>query len=716
MVANGDDLFSSSWYRVSDLKISLHQHTKISRHVYRDVIWHVLQNHISGQSYRFNSDVYRLITLMDGKRSLQQIWELCFSSMADNMPTQEDIIQIVMSLYLSDIIKFNDAPDIEELFLRQKKQKKQKILQYFKSPLSIKIPVFDPERFLTATAFLIRPLFHPLVACIWLVFVLYGIMLAGIHWDELNNNMSDKILTLENILLAVLVYPVVKCFHELGHAYSVKYWGGEVHEIGIMFLVFYPVPYVDASASTVFENKYQRMLVAAAGIMVELFIAAIAMILWTLSEPGLLRAILYNVLLITGVSTVIFNGNPLLKFDAYFVLSDGLEIPNLAQKSAQYIAYLLQHHIFAVKNIPRPELSKGEAKWLIIYGVASYLYRLSLMITIALFIAGKYFVLGVLLAVSTLFQGLLLPMIKGAYRLWSNVKLAYQIKRFYLLLSVFFLLLFLLLFIIPFPYASSTQGVVLASENASLRTTEGGFVSRSFIENGISVKQGDLLLELDGYELGLEIQLLQFQLEEIDKRIQASYADQTTATILQEEKTFLIKRLIQLKQRKQRLRVFATKDGTLVKDSSHLLGRYIYRGELLGQVIIQGDGTFITALIASEDIDYIRQYTNKVELKFASELSQTFSQQIVHISPAALNTLPSDILSIDGGGEIATNTTADGEKVTFRKYFHIDIKCPENRLLYPNERVHIVFRHPAEPLYLRLYRGVRRFFLRYFDV
>ena len=717
MSGNGDDLFSSSWHRIADLKISLHSHTTISRHVYRNVVWHILQNHITGQSFRFNPDVYRLIALMDGQRSLQQVWELCFSSMEENMPSQDDIIQIILSLYQADIIILSDAPEIEEVFLRQEKQKKQKRLQYIKSPMSIKISLFDPEIFLDATKSLIKPLFTPIAAFIWISLVIYAIFQAGIHWDALNNNMSDRVFTLENILLTIVVYPIVKTFHELGHAYSVKHWGGEVHEIGVMFLIFYPVPYVDASASIAFENKYQRMFVAAAGIIVELLIASIAMILWTLSEPNLFRAILYNIILITGVSTVIFNGNPLLKFDAYFVLSDALEIPNLGQKSNQYLGYLLQYYLFSVKNLPAPELTKGEAKWLIIYGIASYIYRLILMLTIALFIAGKYFLLGILLALSSIYQGFILPMIKGSKELWKNVTAAYKRKRLYIICTIFIILLFLLFIIIPFPYATASQGVVLASDNASLHAAEGGVVINNRMKNGLIVKKGDLLLELNDYELNLEIKLLNLQINEIDYRIQASFFDQSSASILQEERDFLIKRLSQLKQRKGRLKIFASKQGTLIKNGDNLLGRYIYRGEELGQIINQGKETFITTLISSEDIDYIRQHSLKTaELKFSSNLTQTFEEDIIHISPAALNSLPSNILSIDGGGQIATKQSKTGEKITFRKYFHINIKRPSNIKIYPNERVNIVFRHQPEPLYLRIHRGLRRFFLRYFDV
>jgi len=129
----------------------------------------------------------------------------------------------------------------------------------------------------------------------------------------------------------------VKALHELGHAYALKHWGGEVHELGLMFLVFLPVPYVDATGSASFGQKWQRALVGAAGIIVELLLSAIALFIWLNAEEGLVRAFAFNVMVIGGVSTVFFNGNPLLRFDGYYILSDLVEIPNLGDRSKRYL-------------------------------------------------------------------------------------------------------------------------------------------------------------------------------------------------------------------------------------------------------------------------------------------------------------------------------------------------------------------------------------------
>ncbi len=160
--------------------------------------------------------------------------------------------------------------------------------------------------------------------------MLTGVVLAVLHWPELTSDVTDRVLATENVALIMCVYPIVKSLHELGHAYATKVWGGEVHEVGVMLLVFIPVLYVDASASAAFRQKHRRIVVGAAGIMVEMALAAIALIVWIYAAPGLGRTVAFNVILIGGVSTLLFNGNPLLRFDGYYIFSDLIEIPNLA--------------------------------------------------------------------------------------------------------------------------------------------------------------------------------------------------------------------------------------------------------------------------------------------------------------------------------------------------------------------------------------------------
>src|SRR5262249_31618300 len=191
-------------------------------------------------------------------------------------------------------------------------------------------------RFFERTRPLAKWLFGPAGAILWLVVVPPALLLAAQHWQELGANASDQILAANNVLPLALVYVALKALHEFGHGFAVKAFGGAVHELGVMILVLAPLPYVDASAASGFRSKWRRALVGSAGMIVEVFFAALALYIWLVVEPGLVRALAFDAMVVAGVSTVVFNGNPLLRYDGYYILADLLEIPNLAQRAARY--------------------------------------------------------------------------------------------------------------------------------------------------------------------------------------------------------------------------------------------------------------------------------------------------------------------------------------------------------------------------------------------
>src|SRR6185436_411098 len=255
-----------------------------------------------------------------------------------------------------------------------------------------------------------RPLFGPFGLLLWLTVVGTGLVLMVQHWSELTQDVSDRVLAPENLVIMLLVFPVLKAIHEFGHACAVKAWGGEVHEMGIMLLVLMPVPYVDASAASAFPEKLRRVVVGAGGMIVELFIASIALALWLEVQPGILRAVLFNVMLIAGVSTVLFNVNPLLRFDGYYILSDLLEIPNLRQRAQQYLGSLFERGLFGV-DAPRIDATWRERAWLVVFAIGSFIYRIFITLAIASFIATQYFLIGMLLAAWAVIGGVALPIV-----------------------------------------------------------------------------------------------------------------------------------------------------------------------------------------------------------------------------------------------------------------------------------------------------------------
>ncbi|MFW6027668.1 MAG: PqqD family protein, partial [bacterium] len=237
MMADKNPLFSPGWRQAARLKPRLRSHAEIHRHVFRDRVWYVLQDHVSGRFQRFSPAAYAMIGRMNGRLTLEEIWSRVQREFPDEAPSQEEAIDILAKLHAADAI-ITDAPaDIGELSERGRQFRNRQFMARIKSPLAIRFPLIDPEQFLTATLPLVRPLLGWPGRILWIAIVLTGAMLAVTHSDTLLHNVSDRVLSSDNLILLAAAYVIMKLFHELGHAYTVKHRGGEVHEIGIMLLV-----------------------------------------------------------------------------------------------------------------------------------------------------------------------------------------------------------------------------------------------------------------------------------------------------------------------------------------------------------------------------------------------------------------------------------------------------------------------------------------------
>jgi putative peptide zinc metalloprotease protein len=704
-------LFSPAWYRVADLKIRLRRHTNIHRHSYRDRTWYVLQDRMTGQFHRFTPEAYELIGRMDGSRTVQQIWDATCAALGDLMPTQREVIGLISQLHQAGAIQGDRAADIAELEGRSRRLKRQKIIQKLMSPLGLRIPLFDPENFLGRTARYVAPIFTIPGFLVWLAIIGAAVLLAVVHWADLSRNVADRVLQVENVLLMALVYPVVKIIHELGHAYAVKRWGGEVHEIGVMFLVFYPVPYVDASAATAFRSKWERMVVGAAGIMVEMVLAALALFVWLNVGPGLVRALAADVIIICGISTLLFNGNPLLRFDAYYVLSDLVEIPNLAPRGAEQVGYLVKRHLFRVRSLMPPAWSKGEAAWLTAYAVLSFSYRLIVLLAISLLVTSRYLFIGSFVAVWSLYMTVFNPVRKAVQAPLRDGRLRPMANRIYLLSGGAVVLLLLVLFAVPLPYSTRAQGLVWVEDQAILRAGEAGFVESIAARPGSHVHPGQLLLALSNPDSDARVKVLGAELAQAVETRQAAFADPTQTLIQTGDVKFLQDQFATAERRDRSLAVTSAVNGTfLLPDSDDLIGRYFRRGERLG-FVADPKRMMVVVLVPEDAIDPVRNRHSRVSLRFTTARGESVPGRILRITPASDTALPSEVMSTDGGGPFAPDPRAKDPLTAFQRFYRVDVAVPDIGRHPVQERVYALFRHDWEPLGFRWYRDVRQLLL-----
>lgn len=713
-----ESLYSPSWYRVAPLKPKLRSHAQLHRHHYRDELWYLLQDHSSGRHHRFTPAAYRLIGLMDGSRTVQEIWDDARTQTDAEPPTQEEMIRILSQLHAVDMLQTDVSPDTEELLARFERQQKMDRQKKLGSPLSLRFPLFDPDRFLSRHQTLARLCFSWAGALLWLGVVGSALVLAGMHWAELTENISDRILAPQNLVLLWMVFPVIKAFHEFGHAFAVKVWGGEVHELGVMLLVFTPVPYVDASASSAFRSKRQRVMVGAAGMLAELFIAALAFFVWLNIEPGTPRSIVYNIMIIAGVSTLFFNGNPLLRYDGYYIMSDLLEIPNLDSRGSSYLSYLFQRYFIKIKKLEPPVATRGERRWFFVYAIAAFIYRIFVYAAIILFVAGKFFVVGIALAIWGGVMMLGLPLYRAAKFIFTNTAIRQRRPQTIALLGCLLTLIIALLFLLPFPLWTRAEGVIWIPEQSIVRAGTDGFIDQVLVQSRTAVAKGQPLLAGSDPLLPAEVKVLESKLRELQTQYDAEeQVKRVEAQVILEEMKSVQGKLDRAEERVTELLIRSPGDGTvIVPMEKDLPGRFVKQGEIVAYVV-EPASVKVRLVVSQAEVDLVRQRTKSVTVRLLENIDAKIPAVIRREVPGATDKLPSSALGTEGGGAVAIDPRKTGGQTSFQNIFEFELELLNpGPISHYGGRVLVRFDHGYEPVAIQGYRSLRRMFLKRFSV
>ena len=713
-----DALFSPSWYRVADLKPRIRAHTVIHRHAYRDRVWFILQDQAAGRSHRFTPAAHHFVGLMDGNRTVQELWDAAAQQLGDAAPTQEEVIRLLGQLHSADALLCDVPPDSQELFRRHQRHTAMEWKRRLWTPLALRFPLWDPDRFLDRTLPYTGWLFGWIGALLWLAVVGTGVVMTASHWTELTKDVMDRLLAPQNLALLWLVYPVVKALHELGHAYATKKFGGEVHEIGIMLLVLTPVPYVDATAAWGFRDKRQRMLVGAAGIAVELFLGSLALFVWLWAEAGAVRAIAYNVMLISGISTLLFNGNPLLRFDGYYVLADAIEIPNLGTRANRYLGYLFQRYALAAKDADSPAETTGERVWMVVYGLAAFIYRCSILFVIIVFIAGKFFIIGILLAAWALGTQVFTPVVKSVSFLAKNPGLRRQRGRAVGTSIAIALGVLVLVFLVPAPSWTRAQGVIWVPEEAQVRAGTEGFIERLLVPVDSQVVRGQPLIVATDPFLLARVKVLEAQAKELAAQYDALIQiDRVQAQIVREELASVQANLARARERERDLTLRAGATGRLVvPNAADLPGRFVQKGTLVAYVVEPKELT-ARAAVSQDYIDLVRSRQRCAEVMVADWGAAPIRAEIRREVPGASKQLPSSALGSMGGGPFAVDPRDNQGVTAVGRVYQVELGLPADfRYSYLGARVFVRFNHGWEPLGVQAYRALKRLFLRVFNV
>ena len=395
----------------------------------------IVKDPVGMKYFRFQDEEYFILKNLDGTKSLETIKEEFEAEFPPQKITLEEIQSFVGQLHQSNLIVANVPDQGHELLKRRKKRRRQEILGACSNILAIRFKGVDPNRFFDKLLPWVRWMFHPVVLWGCLLLMLSALLLVGIEFDHFRAKLPEfkQFFGPGNLLLLSVTLFFTKVLHEFGHGLSCKVLGGECHELGVMILVLTPCLYCNVSDSWMLPSKWKRAAIGVAGVFVECTLAAICTWIWWFTKENMLHYICLNVMFLSSVSTIIFNINPLLRYDGYYILSDILEIPNLRQKATKIMSQKASEWFLGMEPQEDPFLPKRNQFWFALFTVASVAYRWVVMTSI-LFFVWRFFdsyglkVVAQCIAAMSIFGLVGMPLIKIGKFFWVPGRI-YKVKK-----------------------------------------------------------------------------------------------------------------------------------------------------------------------------------------------------------------------------------------------------------------------------------------------
>jgi putative peptide zinc metalloprotease protein len=418
-------------------------------------------------------------------------------------------------------------------------------------------------------------------------------------------------------------------------------------------------------------------------------------------------------MLIGSVSSLLFNGNPLLRFDAYYMLSDYAEIPNLYQKGQQQWKYFGDKHLLGTVAAQSNALDGKEWLWLTLYGLLSFLYLLFITLGISLFLMDQWLPLGIVVLVMTLYSRFITPLYRLLVHLRGGATQGNR-RRAWSVVSLITALVTLAVAVMPFPDAVRAQGIVKANSSTTIYLQTSGTLESLKVRHGQRVQAGQLLASFANTDLMSDIAVTIASQREVQSQFrQALHKGSSELEALQQKMDTLADRLRHLNTQRQLLEVRANQAGEWVAPDLHeRVGAWLPQGHHLGEVVDPSSFRFV-AVVAQEQADRIFQEApQQAELRLTGQAYGNVLLQKVQIIPFQSDRLPSVALGWLGGGDIAVSTNEPSGTVAKETFYLIQTELPETA------RQEITVLHgitgtlriptPAQPIGIQAYRSIKQ--------
>jgi putative peptide zinc metalloprotease protein len=684
------------------------------RQRYHGLTYWVVKEPVSLSYYRFHEEEYAILCMMDGRTSLEEIKNEFETQFTPQKITFQDLLQFVGMLHRSGLVISESAGQGRQLKKRRDEKKWRELMGKLSNVFALRFRGIDPEKLLNWLYKYTWWFFTPQAVFCSFMLGLSALSLVMIQFDVFSARLPafHEFFGVKNWIFLGVTMAVVKVLHEFGHGLSCKHFGGECHELGAMLLVFTPALYCNVSDSWMLPSKYHRAYIGAAGMYVELILASIATFLWWFSEPGLLNHICLSVMFICSVSTVMFNGNPLMRFDGYYILMDLLEIPNLRQKSTEVVKRAWMHYCLGVEQPENPFLPQRNQFWFGLFTIAAVIYRWMIVFSILYFLNSVFEPVGLkrlgqLIALAG-FVGLVVQPLVQLYKFVYTPGRMRKVKRLNVSITIAVAVAAVAsIFVVPLPHAVKCSFEVQPRGAKPVYASVPGAVNADgiLVRPGDHVKAGQLIAQLENLDVEHEYQVALSTVKDAETELN-SLAEQRVVNDnvhlkLEQAQEALVtakEALAEKEQDRERLRLVAPSDGVIVpppprKDqSSKAEGRlakwsaspfdqknqnaWFSTSDLVCLVHDPAKGLEASLVIDQADVELVR-ISDKVRILIDANTHSAFDTTVEAISSTGMVAIP-QTMSSQGGGRIDTRSDpASGMQIPLSASYQARAPLPE---------------------------------------
>jgi len=652
------------------LKVGLRSDLHVTRQHTRGGPRYLVHDPVSFQNHSFSIEDYQILVAIVRQRTLADTFAELVKrgQLEDNDEDKQGFYKFVLWLHGTGLLHL-PIGNGDLLFERHRKKQAVRRPRWHQALMSYKIPLGNPDGFLRRS----------LRWCGWLFatpgLLLWSALMATVAWkclgrfDELFAE-SAEMLAIHNLPILWLALVALKAIHEFVHAYACRKFGAPVPEMGIVLVMMTPCAYVDASASWKLMRRRQRVVVALAGMYVESFVAGIAALVWAGTQPGFAHDIAFNLVALASLVTVLFNLNPLMKYDGYYLFSDLAGVFNLQQRATSHLSAWASHLGLGTGR-PRHAFTRGECWLYLVYGPATIIYRVVLAFGITGLVMMQWPGAGLFLGIVFAWLLMVQPILRLVRHLWSaQEQPALRTRGRLVAIGLLVLVPFTVAFL-PISWNVTAPGILDPRTRESVRAPANGFVDALSAGNGVRVRANEPLCVLRNPELEMRLVQLQGELEAERISLDTVELDDTTQAAMHRARlAHLEAGVTEIDKRLRAMSLIAHVEGTVTSSLDiDLDGRFLQQGEELFQ--IQSEHRFLRMVLTDEAVSRARlEIGTAAKVRFTCAPDQTVRAIVREIRASASRAEIPLALTMLGGGEVYVRADAGGT-LADQPYLHV---------------------------------------------